>query len=165
MCDVNSAVKHCKTLYSGGVYMNSLTNKKIFPYKLTIFLFAILFLLIMTGCDAFNPAAPRIAAAKIECDFLRAAYKSELSFKIKVAQDKDNFIRYFCKKSGFHIPKDGDNVEPPTPLPKLMAKVTNGKKVDRCRLRGLTKEQCDCIKSGKSKHECQHPHKKYESEK
>jgi hypothetical protein len=141
--------------------MTLIYNMERALHKIKIFLFALLCPMIISSCDAFDPISGEKAKAAYLCDYLRVAYKdNSLAFEVAVAQSKEVFVNYFCKIDGIKFPKKGESVEPPRPLPKIMAEVTKGKKIDRCKIRGLSIDQCNCLKSGKPKRVCMElPHK------
>ncbi|KPJ94451.1 MAG: hypothetical protein AMJ53_05230 [Gammaproteobacteria bacterium SG8_11] len=152
--------------------MKTFLNKKRLTDNIAVLALAFFVPVMISSCDVSNSSTPVFKEERLICEYLTKAYKNkDLTFEYVVA-NFDNFaVKHFCKKDGFHIPKEGEEVKLPRPLPVIMAEITKGKKIDQCKRYGydnstLESDQqiCACIRSGKSKRQCVHLYQKHESE-
>jgi hypothetical protein len=144
--------------------MKIFSNTEYLTRILNVLVFTICFLTMFSGCDRLNSSAtPVFEEEKILCNYLRAIYKKDLTFELAVANSEKTAVRAFCKKDGFHIPKEGEKVKRPRPASKIVADLIKGRKIDRCKHYGYDEsdspedqEICACIRSGKSARRCIH---------
>lgn len=135
---------------------------------------------LISGCSLFDdsrngvkdndPLASVKAEAKLVCSYFNGLHSyngkdkkvaeiNRVAFSLARNESNNELARLFCQyKKGMVLPSKDIVPEYPEPIPVMFKRLKALgviQTVDRCKLEGLTKKECNCIKQGGSSHDCQ----------